>query len=125
MWFSHGSGAVSALEPLERKPFSRLRSEELVLRLCFLGTERMRRGRSPSRSPSRPRRPVWDNPEGGDGENLHDRRSTQRVRGTSPGRAVLTGESSSGTSDWSWCTSPGELEGFSSEDISGAPPTRC
>ena len=35
-WFSHGSGAVSALEPLERKPFSRLRSEELVLRLCFL-----------------------------------------------------------------------------------------
>ena len=34
-WFSHGSGAVSALEPLERKPFSRLRSEELVLRLLF------------------------------------------------------------------------------------------
>ena len=32
-WFSHGSGAVPALEPLERKPFSRLRSEELVLRL--------------------------------------------------------------------------------------------
>ena len=31
-----------------------------------------------------------------DGENLHDRRSTQRVRGTSPGSAVLTGESSSG-----------------------------
>ena len=27
------------------------------------------------------------------GENLHDRRSTQRVRGTSPGSAVLTGES--------------------------------
>ena len=57
----------------------------------------MRRGRSPSRSPSRPRRSVWDNPGGqlpgtgirGDGENLHDRRSTQRVRGT---RAVLTGE---------------------------------
>ena len=64
----------------------------------------MRRGRSPSRSPSRPRRPVWDNPEGqlpgtgirGDGENLSHRRSTQRVRGTSPGRAVLSGESSSG-----------------------------
>ena len=64
----------------------------------------MRRGRSPSRSPSRPRRPVWDNPGGqlpgtgirGDGENLSDRRSTQRVRGTSPGRAVLSGESSSG-----------------------------
>ena len=40
---------------------------------------------------------MWDNPGGqlpgtgfrGDGENLHDRRSTQRVRGTSPG-AVLT-----------------------------------
>jgi len=40
---------------------------------------------------------VWDNPGGqlpgtgfrGDGENLHDRRSTQRVRGTSSG-AVLT-----------------------------------
>ena len=32
----------------------------------------------------------------GDGENLHDRGSTQRVRGTSPGRAVLTGESLSG-----------------------------
>ena len=29
-WFSHGGGAVSALESLERKPFSRLRSEELV-----------------------------------------------------------------------------------------------
>ena len=28
-WFSHGSGAVSALEPLERKPFSRLRSPTL------------------------------------------------------------------------------------------------
>ena len=64
----------------------------------------MRRGRDPSRSPSRARRPVWDNPGGqlpgtgirGDGENLHDRRSTQRVRGTSPGSAVLTGESSSG-----------------------------
>ena len=47
---------------------------------------------------------MWDNPGGqlpgtetrGDGENLHDRGSTQRVRGTSPGRAVLTGESSSG-----------------------------
>ena len=64
----------------------------------------MRRGRNPSRSPSRPRRPVWDNPGGqlagtgirGDGENLHDRRSTHRMRGTSPGSAVLTGESSSG-----------------------------
>ena len=47
---------------------------------------------------------MWDNPGGqlpgtgirGDGENLHDRRSTQRVRGTSSGSAVLAGESSSG-----------------------------
>ena len=39
----------------------------------------MRRGRDPSRTPSRPRRPVWDNPRGqlpgtgirGDGENLY------------------------------------------------------
>ena len=38
-------------------------------------------------------RGVWDNPGGqlpgtgirGDGENLHDRGSTQRVRGTNPG----------------------------------------
>ena len=51
---------------------------------------------------------MWDNPGGqlpgtgirGDGENLHDRRSTQRVRGHSPGRAVLTGESSSGRSSF-------------------------
>ena len=43
-------------------------------------TERMRRGRDPSRTPSRPRRPVWDNPRGqlpgtgigGDGENLSE-----------------------------------------------------
>ena len=35
-WFSHGSGAVSALEALERKPFSRLRSEELVLDVVFV-----------------------------------------------------------------------------------------
>ena len=64
----------------------------------------MRRGRSPSRSPSRPRRPVWENPGGqlpgtgirGDGENIRDRLTAQRVRGASPGRAVLTGESSSG-----------------------------
>ena len=39
----------------------------------------MRRGRDPSRTPSRPRRPVWDNPRGqlpgtgirSDGENLY------------------------------------------------------
>ena len=29
------------------------------------------------------------------------------------------------TSDRSWCTSPGDLEGFFFEDISGALPTRC
>ena len=46
---------------------------------------------------------MWNNPGGQpgtgisrDGENIHDRLSTQRVRGASPGRAVLTGESSSG-----------------------------
>ena len=47
---------------------------------------------------------VWDNPGGqlpgtgnrGDGENLHEGSSTQRVRGTSPGRTVLTQASSSG-----------------------------
>ena len=32
---SHGSGAFSALEPVKRKPFSRLRSKKLVLRLCL------------------------------------------------------------------------------------------
>ena len=47
---------------------------------------------------------MWDNPGGqlpgtgirDDGENIRDRLTTQRVRGASPGRAVLTGESSSG-----------------------------
>ena len=41
--------------------------------------KRMRRGRDPSRTPSRPRRPVFDNPRGqlpgtgirSDGENLY------------------------------------------------------
>ena len=61
----------------------------------------MRRGRSPT--DSRPRRPVWDNPGGqlpGTGIRGDERIFTigvqLRVRGTSPGRAVLTGESSSG-----------------------------
>ena len=31
-WFSHGSGAVPALETFGRKPFSSLRSEKFVLR---------------------------------------------------------------------------------------------
>ena len=34
-WFSHGSGAVPALETFGRKPFSSLRSEKFVLRRFF------------------------------------------------------------------------------------------
>ena len=68
----------------------------------------MRRGRDPSRSPSRPRRPVWDNPRGqlpgtgirSDGENLYSGNlyggSTQGVSGTSSGSVAVAGESSSG-----------------------------
>ena len=63
----------------------------------------MRRGRDPSRTPSRPRRPVWDNPRGqlpgtgirGDGGNLYGG-SAQGVSGTSSGGVAVTGESSSG-----------------------------
>ena len=65
----------------------------------------MRRGRDPSRTPSRPRRPVWDNPGGqipgtgirSDEENLYSGNlrggSTQGVSGNS---SAVTGESSSG-----------------------------
>ena len=50
----------------------------------------MRRGRSPSRSPSGPRSPVWDNPGGqlpgtgirSDAENLY---SGNLYRGSAPG----------------------------------------
>ena len=68
----------------------------------------MRRGRDPSRTPSRPRRPVWDNPRGqlpgtgirSDGENLYGGNlyggSAQGVSGTSSGGVAVTGESSSG-----------------------------
>ena len=68
----------------------------------------MRRGRDPSRTPSRPRRPVWDNPRGqlpgtgirSDGENLYGGNlyggSAQGVSGTSSGSVAVTGESSSG-----------------------------
>ena len=68
----------------------------------------MRRGRSPSRSPSRPRRPVWDNPRGqlpgtgirSDAENLYSgnlyRGSAPGVSGTSSGSAAVAGESSFG-----------------------------
>ena len=68
----------------------------------------MRRGRDPSRTPSRPRRPVWDNPRGqlpgtgirSDGENLYGGNlyggSTQGVSGNSSGGVAVTGESSSG-----------------------------
>ena len=63
----------------------------------------MRRGRDPSRTPSRPRRPVWDNPRGllpgtgirSDGGNLYGG-SAQGVSGTSFGGVAVTGESSSG-----------------------------
>ena len=70
----------------------------------------MRRGRDPSRTPSRPRRPVWDNPRGqlpgtdirGDGENLYGGNlfgsSTQGVSGNSSGGVAVTGKSSSGRS---------------------------
>ena len=68
----------------------------------------MKRGRSPSRSPSRPRRPVWDNPRGqlpgtgirSDAENLYSgnlyRGSAPGVSGTSSGSVAVAGESSFG-----------------------------
>ena len=68
----------------------------------------MRRGRSPSRSPSGPRRPLWDNPRGqlpgtgirSDAENLYSgnvyRGSAPGVSGTSSGSAAVGGESSFG-----------------------------
>ena len=63
----------------------------------------MRRGRDLSRTPSRPRRPVWDNPRGqlrSDGENLYGGNlyggSAQGVSGTSSGGVAVTGDSSSG-----------------------------
>ena len=68
----------------------------------------MRRGRSPSRSPSRPQRPVWDNPRGqlpgtgirSDAENLYRGNlcggSAQGVSGTSSGSAAVAGESAFG-----------------------------
>ena len=65
----------------------------------------MRRGRDPSRTPSRPRRPVWDNLRGqlpgirSDEENLYSGNlyggSAQGVSGTSSGSVAVTGESSS------------------------------
>ena len=75
------------------------------LRLGFLWTESMRRGRDPSR---RPRRPVFDNPRGqlpgtgirSDAENLYSGNlyggSAQGVSGNSSGGVAVTGESSSG-----------------------------
>ena len=62
----------------------------------------MRRGRDPS-TPSRPRRPVFDNPRGqllgtgirSDGENLYGGNlyggSPQRVSGNSSGGVAVTG----------------------------------
>ena len=61
----------------------------------------MRRGRDPSRTPSRPRRPVWDNPRGqlpgtgirNDGENLYGGNlyggSAQGGSGTSSGGVAV------------------------------------
>ena len=57
----------------------------------------MRRGREPSRTPSRPRRPVFDNPRGqlpgtgirSDAENLHGG-SAQGVSGNSSGGVAVT-----------------------------------
>ena len=60
-WFScvvFTWSAILALKPLGEFLF--LLHE--CLRLGFLWTESMRRGRDPSRTPSRPRRPVFDNP---------------------------------------------------------------
>ena len=68
----------------------------------------MRCGRDPSRTPSRPRRPVWDNSRGqlpgsgirGDRENLYGGNiyegSAQEGSGTSSGGVAVTRESSSG-----------------------------
>ena len=68
----------------------------------------MRRGRSPSRSPSGPRRPAWDNPGGqlpgtgirSDAENLYSgnlyRGSAPGVSGASSGSAAVAGESAFG-----------------------------
>ena len=68
----------------------------------------MRRGRSPSRSPSGPRRPVWDNPGGqlpgtgirSDAKNLYSgnlyRGSAPGVSGASSGGAAVAGESAFG-----------------------------
>ena len=67
----------------------------------------MRRGRDPSRTPSGPRRPVWDNPRGSCqvlasvvmenlyGGNLYGG-SAEGVSGTSSGGVAVIGESSSG-----------------------------
>ena len=64
----------------------------------------MRRGRDPSRTSSRPRRPVFDNPRGQlpgtDAENLYSGNlyggSAQGVSGNSSGGVTVTEESSSG-----------------------------
>ena len=60
----------------------------------------MRRGRDPSRTPSRARRPVWDNPgrqlpAWGWRESLRKSfNSSQGVSGTSSGSVAVTGEAS-------------------------------
>ena len=75
-WFLHASGAILAREFFGESSFFYYKE---CLRLGFLWTESMRRGRDPSRTPSRPRRPVFDNPRGqlpgtgirSDAENLY------------------------------------------------------
>ena len=68
----------------------------------------MRRGRDPSRTPSRPRRPVWDNPRGQlpelasvvmekiFTEGISMEVQLKEVSGNSSGGVAVTGESSSG-----------------------------
>ena len=84
-WFSHGSGASLAPEPLVRVPFSATRVFET---LFFFELKEW---------------PVWDNPRGqlpGTGIRLHGGNlyggSAQGVSGTSSGGVAVTGESSSG-----------------------------
>ena len=82
----------------------------------------MRRGRSSSRSPSRPRRPVWDNLGGqlpgtdirSDAENLYSgnlyRGSAPEMSGASSGSAAVGGESA-----FSGCSLPVNVLGSGSD----------
>ena len=104
-WFSHGSGAALAPVPL-RRVF--LFYQKSVLRLEVLLSERMRRGRAPSRTPSLSRDLFWDNPDGqlpgtgvpGEGgDSLYRSSTLRRRRDASPvSRAVEGVASESATS---------------------------